>query len=217
MTHNGKALRSTAIAALALLALVPAAAQAGEFEADQYNVTMTGNSINGQHEIGFTQGFVLKCNATYHGEEFAATSAMHLTTGYNECTFGGFSTTLTFLNCHTLFTAGETQGSENTVAIETGFICEPGGSIEFDLKVCKIKIEPNQTFSGALAHNRTTEEEKGEIELTLAHSGLDYVSTGGIFCPISGGTYEDGTYQGTVTLEGEKPFSSSPKIGVRVT
>ena len=148
--------------------MASSAAQAGVFEADQYPVTITGNSIEGQHILKIAGGVTAKCNASYHGEETAATTKMHLTTGYSGCTFAGIAATMVFTKCHTLFTAGETTG--NSVNVETSFECEAGGSIVVKSALCEMTIEPNQTFTGGLAHNGTTPGGKSEVMVTMAHT-----------------------------------------------
>jgi hypothetical protein len=188
-------------------------AQAGEFEADEYPVTLTGRSV-GQHEMQTGAG-TSKCTVTYHGEEVGGTGSVHLTTTYSECTVNGVPATVTFLNCHTLLTGGETIGGESEIAVQTDLSCQEGGSIVVKVLFCQITIEPNQSLAGTVAKNQTTLGGKGEIVATTGLTGVRYIVDGG--CPIANGTYENGVYTGTTTLEGEKPGNASAKIGVRVT
>jgi hypothetical protein len=203
------------IATFAMSAAASSAAHAGEFEADQYPVTFTGHSI-GKHLFETVAGTVA-CNVSYHGEASATLSEMPLTTTYSECSLGGGAATMTFVKCHTRFTAGNTvEGTGNPVAIETHFKCETGGSIVIKAPFCEITIETNQTFTQGLAHNQTMPGGKGEFEVEMAFEGVKYVIEPNGLCGPSG-TYENGVYRGTVTVEGEKPSEASSKIGVTVT
>lgn len=216
---NARRLRVLSLALVATFATAvmasSAAAEEGEFEADSYPVTFTGESVEEQDEFETVVGN-LRCTVTYHGEAFEALPEMPLTTGHKECALEGAKATMTFLNCHTRFTAGETVEEESTVAVETHFMCNMGGSIVIEiLEICTIRIEPNQSFEGGLAHNETTGEEKGDVRVELNFENVRYEVEG--FCFAANGTYENGKYRGSATLEGEKPFLSTPKIGIQVT
>lgn len=201
------------ITAFTCSAIFASVAQAGEFEADEYPVTLTGRSI-GQHVMETGAG-TMKCTVTYHGEEVGATTAVHLTTTYSECTVNGLPATVTFLSCHTLLTGGETIGGVNEIAVQTDLSCQEGGSIVIKTFICQMTIEQNQSLAGTVAKNQTTPGGKGEVVATTGLTGVKYIVDGG--CPIANGTYENGIYTGTTTLEGEKPGNASAKIGVRIT
>jgi len=129
-------------------------------------------------------------------------------------------------DCDYRFTAGATVGGKTeTVEGEVKIVCHAGGKIEVTRaeggNPCTITVAEQQ--KPVLYHNEGTgttvpEANIKDVKVTTSITTIKYTQDG-IFCPGNGGaaskSFEDGTYEGEVTLKGTN--TESKQIGVQVT
>lgn len=209
-----KRTKSIAIAiamALALTATIGAAsASATQFRAEEYPTSVSGTQT-GTHIFTVTGGknpSTVSCKvAKSSGTISEAASTLTVTPTYEECNFDGFiangrSNSCTYVFHSTTETAPYT-GNVDISCSKEGDAIEFGGTcaLKFPAQTARATMEFSN--SGGHSRNRT-------ITATFNISGLKYSKTG-FGCSGGNGTFENGTYKGTVVIKGEK---SSHAAGV---
>src|SRR4051812_44065241 len=100
MTGKLKRLGLVLVAVAALAAVGASAAQAGEFTAENYAATITGNQIS-KHTFKFEAGTDVCTVATFHGTQAAAAETLTLNASYENCATpnGGAAVGVTMNSC----------------------------------------------------------------------------------------------------------------------
>jgi len=184
------------------------AAKQPRFEGESYPTYLSGSQET-VHQWTF-QGAKLKCpEVDFSGKLSGVTSELSLVTFYHfaGCTFGsgGFLTILA-------------NGCEDTVHVlnagppyvgEFGLKCPAGKSYELTQNLeggntCTYVI-PAQTGVNTISLANKGEGKKRGVQIVFNLSGLKYtIKTSSMFTPCApnAGTYENGTYTGTILLNG---------------
>ena len=193
-----KAIGLSALALLAIGAVSAPAVQAGEFEAGVYPATITGQNINGPHEITTELG-VMACGLRLEGELAEASEELTLTPQFGNCTIGGNVVHVVNNGCDFRFNAGATLGMD-TVEGSLDLICPGGGKITFGITngggmvQCVMKV-PEQLGLGEVTYIDTTMAQ--DVDVLFNIEGLAYEL--GPNCPVAG-AFANGEYAGESTL-----------------
>src|SRR5262245_9557757 len=97
------------VLALALSGIAAQAAQAGEFTAEAYPATVTGNQIT-KHTFKFEAGTIECATVKFHGTLAAASETLTATASYENCSTpnGGAAVGVNMNGCDYEFNAGAT-------------------------------------------------------------------------------------------------------------
>ena len=184
-----------------------------KFEAESYPTFVFGSQET-EHKWGF-QGTKIKCpNVDFSGNFSAATSELSLVTYYYffSCSFstGGYMTILA-------------NGCEDSIHVlnsgppyvgEFALKCPAGQSYEYTQNfgggVTCTYVIPAQTSVNTVSLANKGEGKKRGVQAVFNLSGVKYsIKTSSMFTPCAPnvGSYENGTYTGTVLLNGfDKEF-----------
>jgi hypothetical protein len=203
----------TALAALALVALVGAAsASASQFRAEKYEATLHGSPVTQQViKVG---GGNLKCKSVdLSGGLVSASSALPVTPSFvGTCTYMGVKATVRPNSCQYVF------NSTNESAPFTGTLdiqCSKGGdAIVIDAPgfPCKVSI-PAQTGLAGVEYANSGLNANRSVAATLNVSKLKYTLDNFGCWPGEVGTHEDGSITGTFNMRATLNPESEQKVG----
>ena len=209
---------------LALLALIPASAQAAPYvTAESVPVTIedqiTGSSSVtikiSNAEVVCDQGLI---NGVIDDEPgpLLGTTSFKLTPLLNRCTTWGLdSTAVPYSSCQFGF-AVENAGPPYTAA--AGVACSKAGDafvLEDPYGFCKVSIYPNaaKPHTATLLNTGSGSSRAVEVGLNLKSVKYTIVKKGGFLCPLVGeGTFENGTIKGKTMLR-----SKGKPVGIFMT
>jgi len=204
MIRNFKVLGLAFVAAFAMSAVAASAASA-DFRSEAEHTIITGTQ-------GTTNTLTLAAGTTHCSiAEFEGTSTettssqITVTPHYTGCkiTNFGFETviaTAEMNGCHFLFT---TTGLVH-LECNTGL----GSAIQVTAPLCTITVHP-QTISHVGFDNLSVGTTR-EVKVTWTAPGITYTQSN--LCPGGGGTFHNGTYNGTVIFTGEN--TNSEHVGI---
>jgi hypothetical protein len=204
MIRNLKALGLALVAVAAFAAFASAAASAAEFHSEGKSTLLTG-AQESTNTFTANAGTTHCATATFEGTSSSTGTTQtnqNVKPTYSSCkltAFGGES-----LNA-TVDTGCEYNLSANgPVTLECG-----ASSMRVTAPFCTITVN-GQTVNKAEYSNVGTGTTR-EILVTSKVTGLKYTQSA--FCPTGGGTFENGTYNGTVKVTGEAGAGGS-HVGV---
>jgi hypothetical protein len=211
--NTARKLRALGLAALSLLAIgavSASAAQAGEFEAGVYPATVTGQNINGPHEI-ITELGVMGCAVNFQGELTEASEDLTLTPEFVNCMIAGNPVDVATNGCDFRLNAGATLFMD-MVEGSLDVICPAGNKITFGITGamgggCVMKM-PEQLGLGEVTLKNTTMAQDLDVEFNV--EGLAYEL--GPNCPVAG-AFANGEYVGESTLRAHNGGMGTP-LGV---
>ncbi|HWM63046.1 MAG TPA: hypothetical protein VNP96_03555 [Solirubrobacterales bacterium] len=182
--------------AIAATAAPIALAQEGEFTANQYPATVTGEQM-GTDVITTTAGSWSCPHTTYHGEVNEPTSSLTVVPSYTGCqAFGFFKFTIDLNGCDLIFKIDETEASDKYFGT-TDIACPVNAEIVVTSAACVLRF-PAQTGLGTMTYTNTTDSEDVEINISIS-SELKYTVDHGC-ATAAAGSYADGSYAGTATV-----------------
>ncbi len=186
-----------AIAAVMALGAVGAQGAMAEplFRSDESHTIVSG-AQEGTHVVEFGEGNQFTCNTVEFAGTTTSTSTDELTIEptFAGCTAFGFANThVNFNSCDYLFTSTTGEGEDIHVNCSGEDPVELTPTI-FGFSVCTVDVLPG-TFESVAYDN----VENGDVQLTLAPTGISYEEIGS-GCGIGSGN--DGTYTGNTTLAG---------------
>ncbi|HKO39113.1 MAG TPA: hypothetical protein VJU14_12170 [Solirubrobacterales bacterium] len=207
---NARKLKAIGLAVLALLAvgaLSAPAAQAGEFETGVFPATITGQQINGPHEITTELG-VMACGLGLEGELTEASEELTLTPEFQNCMIAGNPVDVVNNGCDFRFNAGATLAMD-TVEGSLDLICPGGGKFTFGVTIggvvqCVMKV-PEQLGLGEVTYIDTTMA--GHVDIEFNIEGFSYEL--GPNCPVAG-AFANGEYAGESTLRAHSEEMQTP-------
>jgi hypothetical protein len=204
------ALSLSALALLALGAVSVPAAQAGIFEAGVYPATVTGQNINGPHEITTELG-LMGCTVNFSGELTEASEDLTLTPTFGGCVIAGNPVDVALNGCDFRFNAGATQAMD-MVEGALDVICPEGNKITFGVTIggvvaCVMKV-PEQLGLGEVTYKDKTMA--GHVDVEFNIEGMAYEL--GPKCPVAG-AFANGGYTGESTLRAHNGGMATP-LGV---
>lgn len=205
-----KAIGLSALALLAIGAVSAPAAQAGEFEAGVFPATITGQNINGPHEITTELG-VMGCAINFEGELAEASEELTLTPIFGNCFIGGNPVDVLTNGCDFRFNAGATLGMD-MVEGSLDLICPAGNAITFGVTnggmmfVCGMKV-PEQLGLGEVTYRTTTMAMPQDVDVVFNIEGMAYEL--GPNCPVAG-AFANGEYAGESTLRAHSEAMWTP-------
>lgn len=194
------------MAAIAMSAVMATAAQAGEFTAEEYPVTVTGTQT-AKHEFKFQTGTVACAKATFDGTLEEASETLTVSADYKECKTPNGGVSVKMNSCDFLLHAGETLENDR-VDGSLDVQCDvEGDEIEFHEPAngCTIKI-PAQEGLGTIVYTNKKMAKDFEMDINLT----EMTYTQNEKCNMQG-TFEDGQYLGKSTMLGDE------EIGVQVS
>ena len=167
-----------------------------------YPAAINGYST-GTHKFGFQVGFVACDEATFFGEELAgSTHTLTFNPAYWFCyaTALHFAVSLRWNGCeyelHAL-NAGPPYAGNFSI------VCPTEQGIEMTALVfgetCSVSIPPQAGLEGVSLEN-TGEGSERAVQANLELTGINYTASGSA-CPTTG-EFEDGTYNGPLSLHG---------------
>jgi len=221
MKKNLKVLGLALVAIMAMSAVISAVAQA---ESPTFVLTAaTGKFKGSSNDHIFTvQGGNVKCveNGGVKGARFEGTltaeksTEVTVTAAYGNagkgCTAFGVAATVNMKSCHYRFTA--VKGSNPPTAL-VDVICTTAGdeiTVTASSLPCTVTVGPQTGLIHALLTNAGPEPTHVNAEITVGK--IKYTASG-VGCPKPG-TFEDGSYTGTVTLEGFD--TTGKKVGLHI-
>lgn len=202
-----KAIGLSVLALLAIGALSAPAAQAGEFETGVFPATITGQHINGPHEITTELG-VMPCGMRFEGELAEASEELTLTPEFLNCMLAGNMVDVLTNGCDFRFNAGATLGMD-MVEGSLDLICPEGSKITFGVTIagvveCVMKV-PEQLGLGEVTYRTTTMAQDVDVDFNI--EGLAYEL--GPNCPVAG-AFANGEYAGESTLRAHSEAMWTP-------
>ncbi|HEX2391633.1 MAG TPA: hypothetical protein VHI77_01810 [Solirubrobacterales bacterium] len=206
-----RALGSSLLSLLAVGAVSASAAQAGEFEAGVYPATITGQNINGPHEITTELG-VMGCAVNFEGELTEASEDLTLTPEFLNCVIAGNPVDVATNGCDFRINAGATLFMD-MVEGSLDVICPEGNAITFGITVgggegCRMKV-PEQLGLGEVTLKNTTMAQDMDVVFNI--EGMAYEL--GPNCPVAG-AFANGEYAGESTLRAHNEAMGTP-LGVK--
>lgn len=201
MTRNLKAVGLAVIATLAMSAVVASAAQAANFTAAKYPVSIKGVQINGLHNFT-AAGTGVSCEeAAFSSSAAAATPDLTVSAEYNNCEdeIFGLNASVTMNGCNYTFTEPTTPvGGTSTGKVD--LVCPVNKVVEVHASTCTFTVFPENNLGTVTYHN-----EPNDVRISINVTGIDYQVHRGFLCPISS-TYStkhgDGVYEGSATVTG---------------
>jgi hypothetical protein len=194
--------------AIVASAAMASAAQAGQFTAEKYPVTITGSQI-AKHTFRFEAGTVNCAVASFDGKLEAASETLTVTASYNECqTPGGAEVKVKMKSCDYTFHAGETLEADR-VDGSLDVKCNEAGdeiTIEEPANGCVVKIPPQEGLA-TLVYTDHTEAKDFDVDIGITK--LLYTQNAN--CAGGEGTFNNGEYAGKSTMKGDE------EIGVTVS
>jgi hypothetical protein len=138
------------------------------------------------------------------GAAWGPTTQLQFSPEQTECqSFGQYNEVVKMNGCRYVFdiaNAGPPYVGEMSIA------CLPGQKIEFGSPLCKVSVGAQSGLGVGLKFANTGANSGRQITVDVDVSGIKYTETKGIFislcAPPSGGTYENGSLSGAVTLSG---------------
>jgi uncharacterized protein YaiE (UPF0345 family) len=189
------------LAVLALSGVAAQAAQAGEFTAEQYPATVTGNQIS-KHTFKFEAGTVECTVAKFHGTLEAAAETLTVGASYEQCATpnGGAAVGVNMNGCDYEFNAGATVEADK-VEGTLDIVCPEGKEIELKEAAngCTVKI-PSQNGLSKLIYTDHTMARDFDVDIGV--TGMSYTQNAN--CAGGMGTFANGEYGGSSTMTGEK-------------
>jgi hypothetical protein len=192
-------------AAMAMVAVMASAAQAGEFTASKYPATITGTAIE-KHTFKFKAGTVNCKVASFDSTLAAAAKSLTVTAEYKECsTPGGNEVTVKMESCDYDFAAGETLMNEKVDGSLTVKCAQSGDEITFEEPAngCVVEIPP-QTRSTLIYTNH---KEAKDFDVDISLGDVEYTQNAN--CAGGAGVFVDGTYTGKSTMKADEEISTS--------
>lgn len=198
-------LGAAVLVALAAMAVGAGAAQAATFEAAEYPAFVSGEQASpGATDFGFESGQIADCEiAGLAGVITEATSALEVSSGFNECDAFGAAATIETSECSVVLHPGSGSGDKFTGTFD--FACPTGNKITISGNTCEVEIG-SQTGLGPVTYEIVTAATPDEVEAKFemkAAAGFAYTKAkDGASCPLSGtGAKTDGIVTGTMKLK----------------
>jgi hypothetical protein len=175
------------------------------FEAEEYAATLAGEQEASAKQTFTIYGSSASCNkATASGTLSSASQTLTLSPSYSECTAFGFTGATVAPNGCTYATqlgeaiaAGKYSG---TFAIS----CSEGKAIEIHGGLCTAKVGA-QSGLAKIEIEDVVKSGKDAISLIANVSSLKYtVTEASYLCPLELGTYSNGKFAGTTTVQGKE-------------
>lgn len=205
------------VALVGSLAVV-AAAQAAEFTAESYPVTVTGNQggaeapplppgtggaeVEPETIFGFEGKLMTECGfAGFVGQLSAASSSLTVSPTLSGCyAFGFIGATVSMNGCEYRFNA--TSGSADAFGGTMDIVCPTGKKITVVGGNCEVQIGAQTGLTGISYANLTEAEPKAAATVGFGVKGFTYTKTkDGLICPLAGtGTLADGVIVGGATV-----------------
>jgi hypothetical protein len=216
MKHTPKVLMTTAIAIVAAAAFSAAAAVAGEFHSEIAHTGITGSQPVAEDDFFTFKAGTVRCErAHYSGTTSSATtSEITVTPTYTLCTaFGFVNTTIDVPSginggCDYRYTPldfGEQP--------ELHIVCGAGEAITITAFNCHVKIGSQTVSSGITYSNNWSSAGWGRDFSAVGNvTGLKYTQESKSFPGCTNGTFEDGKYVGSATLEGRT--TTTVQVGI---
>lgn len=214
-------------AVFAMSAVAAASASADDFTSEESPVTLTGNQDSGTDKFTTTAGTVSCTNVSYHGTTTAPTTTIKVKPTYSGCTGFGFPATIHMNECEYALTLTEPAAGVGPTTTTVEVLCPTGKEITITaisagVTKCIVHVPAQKGPSGTtgLKHiewanvgSGATRELTGNITIT----GLTYKHTEGTGVgKCTTGHSETGTYDGKVTVTGEKDGGSN-HVGIFLT
>jgi hypothetical protein len=196
-------LRAGALVFAALIAtsgVMASAAQAGEFKAEAYPVTIEGSQTT-KHTFKFEAGTINCAVATFDGTLEAAAKALTVTAEYSQCaTPGGAEVIVEMKSCDYDFLAGETLENDKVDGVLNVKCAEAGDEIRFEEPAngCVVGI-PAQKGLSKLTYTDKTMAKDFEVDIGITE--MEYTQNAN--CAGGAGVFNNGTYTGKSTMKGE--------------
>jgi hypothetical protein len=191
MTRNLKALGLAIVAALALTALVVSSASATN---PQFHSEDAHTNITGEQEVRNTfsvnAGTIHCSTATFEGtSSLATTTQLTIAPTYKSCnlttvTLETLEAVVDMNGCHYLFTSNG----------EVHLNC-PSAPIRVTAPLCTVTVHPQTVKS--VDYVNVGEGKTRSVTVTSTATSLAYTQSS--FCPTGGGSFNNGTYAGSVT------------------
>lgn len=194
------------IAVIATSAVGATAAQAGEFTASEYPVTVTGTQT-AKHQFKFEAGTITCAIVNFDGKLEAASETLTVTADYKECTTpGGQGVNVKMNSCDFLLHAGETLENERVDGSLDVQCNKEGDEIELfePANECNVKIPPQ---NGRTTLVYTNKKMAKDYEMDINITELEY--TQNEKCPGGQGTFKNGEYLGKSTMKGDEEIAVS--------
>ena len=193
-----KLLWSALLAVMATSAVAATGAQAGFFTPAAFPATIKGTPV-GVHEL-ITNIGLMTCAPTLHGKVIEVSSEMTIAPAYGtSCTINGKEVHVNNNGCDFRMHAGNTLEADE-VAGSMDVVCPAGSAMDFEITtnpVCHLAI-PGQAGLGSLTYTNRTAAKDVDVDFNLG--GILYHL--GNNC-VGSGTYANGIYEGTSTLQAE--------------
>lgn len=203
MTVLGVAL----VAALAIGAIASSVAVAEEeLTAAEYPVTLQGKELKAEEEHLFgLAGSEFHCEeASMEGEAGESSTTATLAPSYGGCAWSSYEATIAMNGCTWRLHLGEVIESEPARHHATADLVCPEGkemTVTTASGECQISI-PAQ--NGKSTVEIKEEASETDLAITFNLTAISYtVENSGYPCPLIGGSFQDGTYAGAMTVSGE--------------
>lgn len=178
-----------------------ASAFANEFKLTSYPGEVLAHAT--QEQVFTVEGGKLVCKKASFGPKTVsgASSELHMSASYTECEGIGSNgakspATVKMNECEYDFHAGSgTSPSKSVGTVDV--VCPSGHEIEITAATCTTKV-PAQTGLASMEYILLS---SGKAEVIPLVKGIKYTTTSGLFCPLKGGTFSNGTYKGATEAE----------------
>lgn len=217
-----KAVGMAIIAVFAMSAVAASGASAETlFTADKYPVLGKGETEGEVNTFTLDETQVECSDLTGEGTIEEDTPELTLATVFGECSTSGTSIKGHQNGCEFLFSAGE-HVAEDTYAGSAEMVCPEGKEIIFTLpesgSLCAVHLPPQGPLGGVTYTNVTGQP--SEVTVDAQIEGIVGVTTQeSIFCPLSGGEFDDAILEGQVIVRGYEDLGegkAGSQIGVHV-
>lgn len=194
--------------ALSAMAAATAAAEAFDFEAEAVPVTIKAVQPASEEDVLTTTVGKMSCSeVTYTGSQsgYEATT-VEVEPKYAGCVASGIPSTFQANGCKYRFHAETVEGGKREGAVDV--VCPAGKEMLvtaslFGTVKCSIHV-PSQNGLKSVTYTQTGSGTTREIRADLSLSGIKYTHTAGSgFGACSGGSAENGTYEGAALATGE--------------
>jgi hypothetical protein len=220
MNRKFGALGVACLAVLAMSAIFGTAAQANPtahvFTAAKYPATLTGSNPVGK-ETFTTEGGVVKCASSFHGELTGRTQTLTATPTYTGCEAFGFVEAKVIMNgCNYLFHLTTLVPASTTYQAHVDVVCPAGKVIEINAGTCKITIGGQNGLTTVDLQNVAG----GKVSVTPTVANIGYtVTQDGFGCPFAGTGAKGGatyTTHQAIIIEGEEKANPANKISIDI-
>lgn len=209
-------IKTISLAIFAALALGALPASAAEFHSEQLHTEIKGSAHAGEDVATFNAG-TWRCNeVTYSGTTTTATaSTITVVPTYSKCTAFGFVGAVWHINgCGYQFQteAGTVNPVTGSGAGKTAIECPAGAALTLTVPgVCEVKIGAQGPIAGITYTNTGAHSGTGrDLTLDMNMTGIVYTQVNKGFC--ANGTFANGTYKGSATVQGRNTLGNAVGI-----